>query len=713
MISKKTFCSICTASCGLEVDIEDNRIIAIRGDADNAMSQGYTCVKGRNAHLLLNTPDRLTAAMARNEAGALLNIPGTTALDQIAEQLQATIDQYGPRSVAVFGGNGITFKSTAMPAARAFLKSFGSHMIYSTMTIDQPAKFIAPGRHGFWAAGRHSFATSDVLMLIGNNPIVSGYHCGGSFPGWRPGELKKARKRGLKLIVVDPRKTETAEQADIYLPVQPGQDAVLLAGMLKLILDEQRHDREFCREYTEGLEQLHTALADFDITTVAERTGLPQQDIVDAARLFADAKRGTASTGTGPNMALHANLTEHLAMCLNTACGRLNRAGDRVVSPAILSPDLPVAAMALPREAIPTAYNFARNPEVSRIRGARQILGEMPTATLAEEILTPGEGQVKAMIVIGGNPVMSFPDQQLTIEALKQLDLLVCIDVRMNETCTYADYVLPASYGLERDEVTGYNNNLYEEAYGQYAQAAVAPPAEAREEWQYFAELARRMNLALKFRGGILELDALPTSKDFINLLFPPGKVKVSIEELSQYPSGNIFEAFNQQVVQPPGDEQGKLDFYPEGIPQELNALKSELNSNGTSAQFPFLMVSRRDKHVFNSMCHELPSTPAGNPLYMHPEDIRKLSLSNGDLVSLVSEHGEVIAELAADNKLRRGVVAMTHCFGAVENTRTDVKRYGASAAQLVTTREYYNSYANMPRLSAIPVAIRSWQESG
>ena len=503
---KKSFCSICTACCGIEAEVSDGRIVALRADPSNPMSQGYSCVKGRNSHHLLTAPDRIIDPLKRSSQG-LQNVDVEEALDEIAQELLTLREQFGPRSIAVYLGNGVVFKTTGMPAAQSWLQGLGSHMLYTTYTIDQPAKLIAKARHGVWSAGEHGFESADVLMLLGNNPMVSGYHCRGSFAGWRPSELKEAKKRGLKLIVVDPRRTETAQLADVYLPIKPGQDAVLLAGMLNYLLSNGLYDEDFCSQHTRGLEELTKAVAGYSLDIVSRETGLDEEAIVEAARVFGEARRGCAITGTGPNMALHANLSEHLVECLNTACGRRTRAGEPV-PPSLLTPNREIRAMALAEDARPAAYSFSRSPEKSRIRGARQAFGQMPTATLAEEILTPGEGQVKALIVIGGNPVLSWPDQELTIEALRALDLLVCIETRENASIPFADYVLPASYGLERGEITAINDSLYERAYAQYAEAVVPPPGDAQEEWRYLAGLAKRMGFDMRLTGGNLNLES-------------------------------------------------------------------------------------------------------------------------------------------------------------------------------------------------------------
>ena len=325
----KTFCTICTAFCGFEARVEDGRIVDFTPDATHPMSQGFSCTKGRQFHHLLTAENRLTSALARVD-GALAPTPTSQVLDEIAAKIEAIRAEHGPESVAIFAGNGATFKTTLLPTAIAWLQGLGSHQFYSSLTIDQVSKVVAVGRVGLWAGGTHDFGSSDVAMMIGNNVVVSGLNVPGAPPGWRPKAIREAKERGLKLIVVDPRRTQTANLADLHLAIRPGEDATLLAGMINLILESDRHDAEFCAEFVDGVEDLRSSLKPFTLDYVAQRTGLAAADIEAAVDLFTSARRGTVSSATGPDMGPHGNVTEHLISSLNILCGRFNRAGDRV-----------------------------------------------------------------------------------------------------------------------------------------------------------------------------------------------------------------------------------------------------------------------------------------------------------------------------------------------------------------------------------------------
>ncbi|GAB2780961.1 molybdopterin oxidoreductase family protein [Nocardioides salsibiostraticola] len=706
----KTFCSICTAFCGFEGRVEGDRIVEFLPDPDHPMSQGFSCTKGRQFHQLLTAESRRFTAQKRVEGNLSATTPDT-ALDEIAARIEAIRAEHGSESIAVYAGNGATFKTTLLPAAHAWLKGLDSHQFYSSLTLDQISKVIATGRIGVWAGGTHDFESSDVAMMIGNNVVVSGLNVPGAAPGWRPRAIREAKDRGLKLIVVDPRRTQTANLADLHLQIRPGEDAALLAGMINLIIEREQFDASFCEEFVDGLVELRAALKPFTLDFVAERTGLAAADIEEAASIFAAGTRGTASSGTGPDMGPHGNLVEHLIACLNIICGRFNRAGEVHESAPMLLPDLPSVAAVVPRDFLPDTLNPDANTHRSRLHGARQAFQEMPTSTLADEILTPGEGQIRALVVIGGNPMTSWPDQAKTRRALESLDLLVCIDVRETDTVALADYFLPASYGLERAELTAYNDFLYNAPFVQFADAVVAPPGDAREEWIYLAELARRLGTSISLPGGELDLEQLPTPRDFFTLLYPEGSTRVPIEEILSHDGGRVFEEFaNAEVVAKFEGMDDRFQLHAEGVAEEIQVFldyDTTIDGRlGAEGEFTHLLTSRRNGLVYNSMCHELPRTATANPAHLHPDDLAALGVQDGDVVRLVSAHGAIEVQVAKDVTLRPGVVSVSHGFGSQVSGESGSDF--ATVSRLVSTETSVDRVSRMPILSALPVRFEA-----
>ena len=662
------------------------------------MSKGFSCSKGRHFHTLLDAKDRISLCQKHSpDKSSWQCISKDQALDEIADKIKSIIEQHGPESIAAYCGNGVTFKALAMPAVHAFINGLGSQQIYTSLTIDQPAKIVGIGRHGVWAGGGHSFDSAKVLMLIGNNVFVSGLHGPGSIPGWQPGELKAARARGLKLIVVDPRLTETAKQSDLYLPIMPGTDAVFLCGVINWILQNDLEDKSFCQQFTADLDQLKAQVADYDLQKTAAITGLDAELIKQAAELFVSRERGTVSSATGPDMAPHANLTEHLIYSLNSLCGRHNRRGDKV-STSLLTPDFPPMEAVVPWDFLPDILNPSSNTKRSRVSGAHQLFREMPTATLAEEILTPGKGQIRALIVVGGNPIISIPEQDKTRAALNNLDLLVCIDGRESDTAAFADYLLPASYGLERTEMTNFNDTFWDKPFHQISRPVVEAPGDATTEHDYLFGLAKRLGSPISYAGGEVDTSNPPDDIGLLELVYPQGTTRVAIKDIAEHARGKIYWEYSAVEVIPAMEGmEDKLQFMPAGVMEEFDLLKNSETPALDDNQY--LLICRRNPHVYNSYCHDFPQAPADNPAWLHPDDMDSAGLRQGQQVLVTSAAGSVTARLEPDDTMRHGVVSMSHGFGG---------KSGSAVAQLLTTKGSTDRYTRMPQMTAIPVSINA-----
>jgi anaerobic selenocysteine-containing dehydrogenase len=703
METRRSFCRICAAYCGIRAEVEDGRLLAVHGDPEHALSRGYSCVKGRRIPSIVNHPERLRSCLARTEAGELAPIASDRAMDEIAARLTRLIERHGPRSVATYTGTGCWGNSALQEIVRAWHHGIGSVMRCSSASIDQPAKTISPWFHGVWGGGPHSFETADVVLLIGQNPLVSGQYQHGGPPGYYPTALGRARKRGLELIVVD---------ADLHLQLVPGEDPTLLAAMLRVVLDEGLEDEDFCTEHVRGLSELRSAVDDFTPDYAARRCGVPRTQIVEAARMFAAGPRGNASTGTGPSMAPHPNLTEHLVQSLNTVCGRWSREGEPVNMPSVLTPDLPRPAQALPKAFLPADLSPTANAEVSRIRGLRQVYQEMPTAALADEILTPGEGQVRALIVIGGNPVLAWPDQQRTLRALEEVELLVCLDVLPNPTCRRAHYVIGSTHFSERAEMTFLGDYFFEKPFSQYTEAVCEPQGDVIEETDFFIGLARRMGTKLELPGGILDTEEPPGPLELFERVRPAPKVP--IREIARYEGGHLFDEIDVRVSPAIPGAEAHLDVAPAELMRELRAVREEPDRApgkvGVNGDFTHLLIARRIKYMNNSVGHDLPRAAnelAYNPAYLHPSDLASLGFSSGELVIIESEDGAISAVVEAADDLRPGVVSMAHCFGGDPAEDSDPREVGSSTAALISVDHDYDPISGAARQSAIPIRLR------
>ncbi len=683
-------------------------MVGVHPDPADPVYGGYTCIKGRELAAVHNHKDRLRSSLKRLPDGRYEEISSEQAMDEIAAKLTAIIARDGPRAVATYNGSYAFQNSAAVPVCRAWHNGIKSPLFHTSITIDQPAKAIVGLRAGFWSAGVHRFAEADVVMLLGNNPLVSHFSANGGLPPFSPSlRLRKAMKKGLKLITVDPRKTETATRSDIYLPVKPGEDPALLAGIIKFILDEGLEDKEFCRDHLANLDVLRSQIEPFDLQYVSDRTDLPAKDIEAAARMFASAERGAALTGTGPDMSPHPNLTEHLVLALNSVCGRFNRAGDEL-NPSVLGSNRPRMAQA-----------FAPRPppddlEKSRFHGLTEIAGltgmgrirEMPVSVLPDEILTPGAGQVKALISIGGNPAVAWPDQEKTCRALKALELSVSIDIKMSATAKLADYIIAPKICLEREDVTLLADSWYEEPYAHYTEAMVEPDFDVIEEWEFFWGLAKRMGTEIRLPGGPLDLDNKPGKFEVLENITKGSKV--SLADIRARDGGHVFEGVSY-FTSPPANGSARLEMMPAGLDDELAEVLASPHASDDG--FEFLLISQRLKHVYNSSGRDLTALMKNgttNPAYMHPDDLDSLGILPGDEVLLESEHGQIPAIVEGSAKIKPGAISMAHAWGDLPGARThrSVREKGSCISLLVSNSENLEKLSGMPRFSSIPVNV-------
>jgi anaerobic selenocysteine-containing dehydrogenase len=702
--TETTFCRVCHASCPMEVDVIDGRVTAIRGVADDPLFEGYTCIKGRQLPDQMAHPDRLRGPLRRRPDGTFEPLTSGEALDEIGAELRRIIDTYGPRSVASYTGTGGYQNSVAVPAARAFHKGIGSRSFYTSVTIDQPAKATAPLRLGDWEAGFQNFRDADVLMALGYNPMVSSYGPVGGLQGTNPFTVLRRRKQeGLKLVVVDPRHTELATQADIHLQIQPGEDATLLAGMIRIVLEEGLHDHEFCERWVDQLHELAAAVDPFSLDIVAERCRLDRDDVIAATRMFASGQRGTAGTGTGPNMAPNPSLTEHLTGVLNVLCGRVLREGDEIESGWLLYPQMP-------RRAQVTAARTPTNGPPSRIRGLRGYVGEMPTTTLAEEILTPGEGRVRALIVSGGNPAVAWPDQQRTLEALGDLELLVVIDHRMTATAEFADYVIAPTLSLERADVPHLMDRWWRQPYSNYTDAVLERDGDVLNEWEVFWGLASRLESTLPLLGGSPDMTVRPTDDEIIDRSYAGSRLPLDEIRNSR---GELHPEMTMIALPPDDAANARFTVAPADLMADLADMFAT-DPQTTTPGYPFRLISRRLKHVLNSLGTELPGLArkgTTNPAYMHPSDLTELGIEQGDIVEITSARSSLLAVAEPADDIKRGVISMAHAWGGSSLTDEKVRDIGAPTNRLVSVDSEYDRVTGMALQSAIPVSVTKAQE--
>jgi anaerobic selenocysteine-containing dehydrogenase len=720
-------CRICSAHCGVLATVIDGRLSKVTGDPDNPLFKGYSCAKGRALPEIHNNPHRLLHSQKRRQDGTYGPIDAQRAMDEIATTLQKLIDTHGPRSVALYlGTNGLPYPASAL-MANAFIRAIESPMFFTANTIDQPGKQIALAAHGHWLGGDVNFHEADSWILIGTNPLVSKSI---GIPGQNPAQsLKNAIDRGMKLIVIDPRRSQTAARAAIHIQPRPGEDAAIIAGIINLIIAEKLYDREFIDENVDGFDALAHAVSGFTPAYVAERADIDEAQLIDAARLFASygTRGGMVNAGTGANMAMHGNLVEYLCLCLTSICGRWQRAGERVTRPNTLLPAFTAKAQAHP------PYEGWGYGERLRVRGLTDAVCGMPTAALADEILLDGDGQVKALICIGGNPMAAWPDQRKTLQALESLELLVTLDTEMSLTSRLAHYVIAPMMQMETPAMTMgselikyYTSGTGIPApYAQYVPRLLDPPAgsDLTEEWQFFLGLAKRMGLELWFvnffgGGGGKFMESPPivcnfngdteiTTEEIFEKMCATSRIP--LDEVRSHPHGNIFDV-DAVVEDKDADCTARLEVGNAYMLSELADFQAEdFRSAQSDSVFPFRLIPRRHNNFMNSSGTALAKLHRGkpyNPTYMHPDAIAELGLESGALVTITSPHDSIPSVLEADDSLRRDVVATHHAFGGMPAEDDEVRDRGSTVGRLIPTATEYDPVTGLPRQGNIPVRV-------
>lgn len=709
--------------CPIVVTIEDGRAVEVHGDREAPLFEGYTCPKGRALPEMHANPNRLLHSLRRRSDGTHEAISSEDVVDEIADRLRGVVERHGPNSVAIYIGTASASYPAMGSMATALTTALGSKMIFSAASIDQPGTRIADGFHGLWLGGRTPFDEVDAFLFAGTNPVISK-----QFLAENPAKrLARAVERGTKIIVIDPRRTETARWAHVHLQARPGQDAVVMAGILQVILREGMVDEEFVAKHVGGVESLRAAVAPFAPEFVAQQADIPIEDLLEAARTLGTARRGGAGGGTGISMTSCTSVVSYLLLCLMSVRGWWAREGDRIERPNVLMP--PNRAKAQARGPF-RAFGFGKQ---LRVRGLGQTTGGLPTAALAEEILLPGEGQIRVLFNVGGSPMMAWPDQRRTREALESLELFVTTDVDYSATARMADYVVATKMTFETPSMTqstelikyfhpGYG---FREPYAQYTPALVDPPdgGDLIEDWQLYYRLGQRLGLSLKIvnvfgRVGShleapievvpLDMETEPATDDLYEIMCRGSHV--SLDEVKSHPHGHVFEeARDQQVGPADPDCQDHLDVGNSNMLAELGEIRDRCQTFEASKGRPFLFVPRRENRVINSTGRTLPGLMRGrsyNPAFMHPNDMARLGIEAGDVVEIRSEYDAVLGIAEADVNLRPGVVSMSHNFGGNPGDSEDPRIDGANTNRLLRTDAEYDRYTGIPRMGALPVSV-------
>lgn len=668
-----TFCRYCLASCGVEVTVEDNRVRKISADKRNPHSWHDFCAKGRTAAALVEHPRRILQPM-RRVGDRYVEATWDEAITDIAARMNAAVAAGGPDAVGVYYGNPAGFSSSNIVFMNGWLDAVGTHSRYAVGSIDQNAMHVvAQAMYGsILMAPVSDIDNCDYFLLVGTNPAVSAWNWLETVPGgWRRALARQAG--GATIVVVDPVRTESAAKADVHLAVRPAQDWALLLAMVKVILDEGLEHRGDCTELVDGTEDLRALVADVDLDDLARRCDLPRARIESVARDFANARAAMVVTRTGVSMHLTGTVAEWLGHVLNVITGRMDRPGGRRYEPGYV-------------DAIRMSGMVKATPHRNRLSGREMVAGAHALSELPDEITTPGPGQIRALLINCGNPVVSGPDGARLDDALGQLDLLVAIDFVQRESHRHAHWLLPAVHWLERDDLLAFTSNMHDEPYLHYGARAVEPPPGARQEWRIFVDLAIAMNRPL-FRAkglnafitatrrvaratGRPQLEFSPRWID--RLIVATGRKfngrRIRWREVLAHPHGWVlgpreFGHFRDALRTP--DKKVRL------APPEFVARARELAAQphpAPPAGYPFQLANRRNRHSMNSWLNDLPGLhPSGkrSEIVLHPDDASPLGIADGDRVAVHSPVGRIELTASISDQPRPGVVIIDHGWGS------------------------------------------------
>jgi anaerobic selenocysteine-containing dehydrogenase len=595
---------------------------------------------------------------------------------------------------------------------RAWVAALGTPNFFSSMTIDQSAKWVTMARMGVMASGRHSFRDTDCAVLAGGNPVVT--HQGAPFAVAEVGAparaFEAAKARGCKIVIVDPRRTETARYADLFIQPLPGHDAELFGAIAHVMLREGWYKRDFVARWCVQLDELRAALAPFTPEMAAERADVAVEQIELAARWLGEAQRPIVGSGTGPSMASHSNTADHMIEVVNVLAGGYRRAGDRIRNPGVLK-----VKDAFEMAVSPTR-SFAQEPKcVSEDTGL--LVGEFPTALIPREIAADSPDRIRALICFGGDPLKAMGDPAFAAAGFDKLDLLVALDCRTNATTDMADYVIATSQPFERHEISVPGDSAYPEPFVQYTAPVVAKPTGVIDDWEFFWGVSARMGVPLTFKywnyglrfqdipeGLELSLADKPDPEELCRYLAKDSVVP--FDQIRASPSG-VRPDMEPRFVRPaPADSPGRLELCPAAVAAELAALAAE----NAAPAYGYRLTCRRILHALNTAYRgskEVQRRFPVNYAHMNPEDMRADGIAEGDTIEITSEFGAIRTLAKGEDRLRRGVISMTHMFGPLVGSGDPVTDGGANVGQLVSLTQQVQPINFMPRFSAIPVNVR------
>ncbi|MDR7269317.1 anaerobic selenocysteine-containing dehydrogenase [Pelomonas saccharophila] len=679
-------CPLCEACCGLEVKTEGAKVISIRGADQDVFSHGYLCPKGVSLKDLHEDPDRLRTPLIKRD-GKFVEASWDEAFAEIEKRLLPIWREKGPDSVALTIGNPAAHKVSLLAYTPRLVRALGTRNAYSASTLDQMPKQLSAGlMFGHWLSiPLPDIERCDYLLILGGNPMISN----GSLwtvPDYR-GKAKAMRARGGRIVVVDPRRSETAAAADEHLAIRPGGDALLLAGIAHTLFDENLVKLGRLEGHVNGLEEARAAVLPFAPEVTAAGCGIPAVTQRRIAREIAAAPHAAVYGRIGTCTTRFGTVNSWLVDLINALTGNLDREGGAMFAKA--------AAFAPNTQGKPgSGKGITTGRRRSRVSGAPEVFGELPITVMAEEMETPGEGQIKALITIASNPVLSAPGGPRIAKALDSLDFMLSMDIYVNETSRHADVILPGLSPLEDLHYDVAFPQLSHRNHARFSGPVFDAPAGTPQEWQTILRLCALLEgrgldvdvaqlddeaiesdvrrfagdqtpavlAALKpWRGPErlidLQLRVGPYGDQFGRK--PEGINLAKVKAASTVEGGGIdLGALTARIPEILRTPSGKIELAPPSVLADLAEVKTEPAPE-------FSLIGRRDTRSGNSWMHNLPVLAKGPDrctLLVNPGDADRLGLS--EFAKIKSAVGELIARVERSADMSPGVVSLPHGWG-------------------------------------------------
>jgi anaerobic selenocysteine-containing dehydrogenase len=696
--TRLTACNLCEAICGLELTITDGAITAIRGNPADPLSRGYICPKGVALADVYDDPDRLRHPL-RRVGDDWQEIGWDDALDLVADRLAETLNVHGRDAVGVYLGNPNAHALGSSTHALPFVKSLRTRNRFSASTVDQvPHQLVA------WQLFGHQLLLpvadldrTSYLLVLGANPMASN----GSMmtaPDF-PRRARAIKERGGRIVVLDPRRTETAKIASEHHFVRPGTDVVVVLAMLHTLFAD---DLARPPAYVDSVDRVRALVEPFTPELAEAVSGVSAADVRRIAHELCAAEAGAAYGRLGLSTTGFGTVAQWAVNCLNLLSGHFDRPG------GVMFPEPAVDVVA--RRVVGTGhYDLYR----SRVRDLPEYGGELPAAAMREEIEAPGPGQIKAFVSIAGNPVLSTPDGRRLGQALDTLDFMVAIDIYLNETTRHADVILPPTTALERDHYDLVFHGLAVRNTARFSPAVFAKPADARHDWEIYRDLVARLDGRLDRRlprrarlRRRARMALSPTRQ--LELLLLTGR-RLSPARLRRHPEGVDLGPLRPTMPERLQTPDRRIDLAPALVVGDLDRLHAWLAERPEDG---LVLIGRRHKQDNNSWFHNSTRLTRGRPrhhLLMHPDDLAARGIEDGTQVTVSSRVGSVRVEVSATADMMPGVVSLPHGYGhQVDGTRlrNATKVVGASINDL-TDPELLDVSGNAA-LNGVPVTVEA-----